>query len=518
MRYAVLVIGSRNPLVALAAALLLVASASEVGAQDVVRAEIEGGTVAANVAANANVAAKKARGRLKVRKIRPRAGRTFVPLDVTVRIRFSRPVDPETISEFTVQFRRLLGEDVSYNLTLEKNNKLIVLTPTGFLDPGKDYEVVVRFGLASDKGRLLKREARAIFFTDATVPPFQFLRPEQFVPIASEMFEGRAAHTATRLDDGSILVAGGMADAARVSDTGELFDTTELEFRAAGSRLLHARAYHEAVPISGSAMLIGGWTGLTADSTTELFDPLTREFRVGPEMIEERDFMAAVTLNDGRVLVVGGLRYVGTGAVFSQTAEIYDPSLGGFRETRQAPLARRAGHRLTVLNDGRVLITGGLPQGSSAVSVAEIFDPARESFVPTGTPSLGFRQLHTATKLSGGAVLLADGGNPKMELYDPGTDRFFEAGGASFARRTRSTASLLSGDRVLIVGGFDQQGENTLILETMDLYLPHLGGGLGRVVRPDVVLPAPRAGHTALGIDDYIFRADQLGLQERRQS
>ncbi len=475
----------RHPLSAVCAALLLLGAVSLATAAD-------------------GPDAKGAKRTLRIRKIRPRAGRTFVKLDTAIRIRFSRPLDPASVTPATVQFRRLLGEDVPYEATFEKRNKRLVLTPTGgALDPGRDYEVVVRLGVRSDKGLRLKRERRAIFFTDSTVPPFQFLRPEQFVPIASQMIEGRAAHTATRLDNGDVLIAGGLSDSARVTDTAEIFDTQELVFRpAATSRLRTPRAYHQAVPVSSGAMLVGGWTGLAASGTTEIYDPLVRDFRPGPDMIEERDFVAAVTLDDGRVLVVGGLRYVGSGATFSLTAEIYDPALGRFRETRSAPLERRAGHCLTLLDDGRVLITGGLPQGASLLATAELFDPSSETFRFTATPALGFRQLHTATKLSGGTVLLADGGNPKMEIYDPVTDRFFAAGGASFVRRTRATASLLAGDRVLLLGGFDQQGETTLILESMDLYLPNHGGGLGRVVRPDVVLPEPRAGHTATELGD----------------
>lgn len=481
----------RTPSLLLAAALLL-APALPARADD-------GGS------APAVVAAKKGRKkkRLKVRKIRPRSGRTFVPLDAAVRIRFSRPVDPETISESTVEFRRLLGDTVPYNVTLEKNGKQLVLTPTGYLDPGRDYEVIVRSGLVSSKGHELKREERSIFFTDSTVPPFQFLRPEQFTTVDSVMFEGRAVHSATLLEDGSVLVAGGQTDTTRVTDTAEVFDAQELEFRpVTASRLRTPRAYHPAVRVSGGAMLVGGWTGLDATETTEIFDPLVIDFRPGPDMLEKRDFHAAVTLEDGRVLVVGGLSYVGNSAIYSLTAEIFDPSLGAFRETRHAPLDRRAGLCLTLLDSGKVLVTGGLPQGSGSLATSEIFDPSSERFTYTSAPALGYRQLHTATKLSGGAVLLADGGNPKMEIYDPTTDRFFDAGGASFARRTRATASLLPGDRVLILGGFDQRGVDTLILESMDLYLPNLGGGLGRVVRPDIVLPEPRAGHSATNLGD----------------
>jgi hypothetical protein len=441
-------------------------------------------------------AAKRPR-RMKVRKLRPRSGKTFVPLDATVRIRFSRAVDPESINRHTVTLRVLGGDEVEWTASVTKGGKLVELTPTTFLNPGVDYQVDVLFGVFGEKGERLKKQKTSIFFTDATIPPFQFIRPEQFEKLDTQMFEGRAEHSAIQLDDGRVLLTGGTSDGTVVSKTADFFDPEQDVFRSVPSQLTTPRAFHPSMPLAGGAMLIGGWDGTTASGTTEIFDPSVVEFRAGPPLIERRDFVDAIMLEDGRVLVVGGLDYIGTSARFSTTAEIYDASTGSFRQTNGSPRDRRAGHKLTLLPDGRVLVSGGQAAGSGGSATAEIFDPRSETFTYTDGPPIGFRQLHTATTLTDGRVLLADGGNGRLELYDPEMDRFFEAGGASFVRRTHATASLLPGDRVLLLGGFDQRGNETLILESMDLYLPNLGGGLGRVVRPDIVLDQARAGHTA---------------------
>ena len=449
------------------------------------------------------VAKKKGKGRkLKVRKIRPRNGKTFVALDASIVVRFSQPVDPASIDEHTVKFRRLLGDDVPWTAELRKGNKQLVIQPGTFLDPGRDYELEVRFGITSDRGVPLRREARSIFFTDATVPPFQFLRPEQFADVETTMFEGRAAHSASVLSSGAVLLAGGQSDYTRVSDTADVFDPADDAFRPVLSKLFTARAYHLGLEVNGGALLAGGWDGNDATATTEIFDPSSGRFARGPTMLEKRDFLAGVVLQDGRVLIVGGLSYSGTSASYSLTAEIFDPATGGWRLTRRAPLERRAGHAMTVLDDGRVLITGGLPPGGASGPVAELFDPESETFTLTGSPSLGYRQLHTSTLLSDGRVLIADGGNGKTELYDPASDRFCDAGGSSFARRTRSTATLLPGDRVLLLGGFASVTGQTLILDSMDIYLATAGGGTGRVVHVDYVLAEPRAGHTATVLGD----------------
>ncbi len=451
------------------------------------------------------VVAKKKSGRpraVRVRKIKPRAGAKFVALDTAIRVRFSRPIDPASVDSSTVVLRRLLGDPITWTAEFDKDGRVLVITPTSFLDPGRDYELVLRTGVRGVDGAGLRRETHAIFFTDPRIPPFQFIRPEQFVALESRMVEGRAYHSSTRMRSGGVLLAGGLVDTVRVADTADVFDPSERRFRPVSTRMSTPRAFHAAVPFGNSVMLVGGWNGSDALAATELYDSSGARFVVGPSMVERRDFTDAVTLDDGRVLVVGGLHYLPTGAAeYSTTAEIYDPHVGGFRLTLSAPRERRVGHRLTLLPDGRVLVSGGQAPGTTTGASAEIFDPDTETFRETLQRPLGFRQLHTATLLGSGFVLIADGGNGKMEVFDPGAERFFDAGGASFVRRTDSTASLLPGDKVLLLGGLAQQASQTIILETMDLYLPNLGGGTGRVVQPDVVLPEPRAGHRATELD-----------------
>src|SRR5439155_25127611 len=131
------------------------------------------------------------------------------------------------------------------------------------------------------------------------------------------------------------------------------------KFRPSGGQLGEKRAYAPAVEFHGGVMLVAGSGQLGALSSTEIYFPEVFEFVTGPALAEQRDYLAAVALKDGRVLVTGGLSYASKGAVYSTTAEIYDPGLGGFRFTRGAPIARRAGHTLTLMPDRKVLIVGG---------------------------------------------------------------------------------------------------------------------------------------------------------------
>jgi hypothetical protein len=77
----------------------------------------------------------------------------------------------------------------------------------------------------------------------------------------------------------------------------------------------------------------------------------------------------ATLLQDGRVLVTGG--YVGTLGLL--TAELYNPATGTWSLTG-AMTARRLWHTATLLPDGRVLIVGGTGSFEPLVS-AELYEP-----------------------------------------------------------------------------------------------------------------------------------------------
>lgn len=103
-------------------------------------------------------------------------------------------------------------------------------------------------------------------------------------------------------------------------------------------------------------------------------------------------------LNDGKVLVTGGIFYKGT-PQNPVIAEIYDPTAGTWTDTG-AIASERLCHTATLLPDGRVLIVGGVAEGGS-IAPAETYDPGSRTF--SGVPALA------APRYAGGAALLSNG-------------------------------------------------------------------------------------------------------------
>ena len=64
-----------------------------------------------------------------------------------------------------------------------------------------------------------------------------------------------------------------------------------------------SRAGHTATLLGDGRVLIAGGRG---DKSSELYDPESHQFVVGPEMVEARSGHSATLLPDGTVLIAGG--------------------------------------------------------------------------------------------------------------------------------------------------------------------------------------------------------------------
>ena len=119
-----------------------------------------------------------------------------------------------------------------------------------------------------------------------------------------------------------------------------------------------------ALLLNGQILIAGGDIGDGGDGATtrvELYDPTLGAFAATGNLNVGREQNATVLLPDGTVLAAGGHGGVPvTGGGFDNlaSAEIYNPVTGRFSSTGSMTTGRDW-LDATLLNDGRVLITGG---------------------------------------------------------------------------------------------------------------------------------------------------------------
>ncbi len=266
----------------------------------------------------------------------------------------------------------------------------------------------------------------------------------------------RHSHTATRLASGKVLIVGGYGSGSTVLSAAELFDPVTNRFTPTGS-MGTARAGHTAVALSDGRILIAGGVGLSWRflSSAELYDPATGRFTPTGNMTVARESHAAVALEQGGVLVVGGHRGRRSDIVLYTSAERYDVAAGTFQRVGDMRV-RRHKHDAVRLRDGRVLITGGTDERDmdGVYNSTELFDPT------TATFSMGPAMVRPRYKHNGSALLLQDGtvlmagGAAQAETYDPRTRTFTLVSGSNQLAGQFSAAAPIAGGGALITGGY----------------------------------------------------------------
>lgn len=278
----------------------------------------------------------------------------------------------------------------------------------------------------------------------------------------ASLAQARGFHTATRLSDGRVLVAGGLGanpagGAPLRLATAELYDPVNNAWTSVGS-LATARSHHAATLLAdGRVLVTGGSTndGNQTTETTELFDPATMAWSPAATLLQARQNHRSVRLADGRVMLIGG----GHQGSLAST-ELYDPATNAW-SAGASMAAPRNYASATVLSSGKVLAVGGWDQlGVVVVGTAELYDPASNTWSPAGALVTG-RYGHEAALLPDGRVLIAAGMGTTVfssaEIYDPASNAWSTTGAMTTARYEPASAVLASG-KVLVTGGSTAAG------------------------------------------------------------
>lgn len=238
---------------------------------------------------------------------------------------------------------------------------------------GKGRRIIVE-GLAANTDRVIARGETGpleLVGTDR-VPVTVFIRATNgFVPpntekapsVCTRLQYPRAGHTATLMNDGRVLIAGG---------------------------------YYENPP--GSRFYL---------KSTEIYDPRTGEVSVGPELSVDRAFHTATHIPGTPFTVIaGGENRVDGGAL--PIADVYDESAGTFLRPK-VMLEPRSRHAAAVPpRGGRLLIAGGFNANGVPLASTEVFDTQTMEFEAGPVLDKGRAEL-SAIGLGSGQILLAGG-------------------------------------------------------------------------------------------------------------
>jgi hypothetical protein len=274
-----------------------------------------------------------------------------------------------------------------------------------------------------------------------------------------------------------VLLAGGELSGTSLA-TAELYDPASGTFTATGN-LNVPRHNHTATLLNdGTVLIAGGSSRIGRNPPTkvpcaELYDPAAKSFKLTGCLGTARDEHTATLLNNGKVLIAGGNANPPGGYLAS--AELYDPATSAFTPAGMMGKTRYL-HTATLLKNGMVLIAGGADatRNAGAIADAELYNPESGAFVATGKLQAA-RYRPTALLLNTGAVLLAGGGDEQgylgsAELYNPTTQTFVATGTLKVARLGHKMVLLKDGT-VLVVAGQGEGGD----LASAELYDPAAG-------------------------------------------
>src|SRR5205814_1183585 len=117
-------------------------------------------------------------------------------------------------------------------------------------------------------------------------------------------------HTATLLQSGKVLVAGGFnncSNSCSILNRAELYDPVSGTWSVTGNLNTARRAFTATLLSNGKVLVAGGYNDVSGDlRSAELYDPSTGRWIVTGNLITPRGIPTATLLLNGKVLVAGG--------------------------------------------------------------------------------------------------------------------------------------------------------------------------------------------------------------------
>ncbi len=302
----------------------------------------------------------------------------------------------------------------------------------------------------------------------------------------------RGLPTVTVLSDGRALIVGGVDAGGSALSSCTIYDPASGSFTVTGS-LNTGRAAHGATLLPNGDVLVAGGSSAFVDPVSAVSGTLrsaevwsatggtwTTVGNLGENLLAP----GLSTLSDGRVMVHGGVAvtfFIGIplGASSTTTCQFFSSGSFSGAPSMQSPRAIHDPNQIE-LNDGRLLVSGGIDvpsllgaMNSAPVATAEVFDPSTNSW--TLVPMAQARVAHAAVLLDDGRAVVLGGAQGTLqtlsstagtEIFDPTTNTW-SAGPTLQQARAAAAGVVMANGAVYLLGG--QGGPTNTTLVTIEL-------------------------------------------------
>jgi Bacterial Ig-like domain (group 3)/Galactose oxidase, central domain len=281
----------------------------------------------------------------------------------------------------------------------------------------------------------------------------------------------------------------------------EFYDLSTKQFSPISPPKQNRNDHTATVLNNGDVLIAGGGT-----ATAELYHPGTFSFSSTGSMANDRSGHTAVLLPDGKVLIVGGLDGQGNS---TSSAELYDPTSGTFSPAGSLSSPRQ-GHGATAYVEGgqsKAIVYGG-SSGSDILGTWEIWDESSNNFVSRGNMAYAVVNFPNPVAISSGDALHIVGGS-QDGLYATAAEQLlqppnFQPGASlQIPRRYFGFTALAAGGGLLATGG--STGGNVSALASAEIRTAsgwQLLSGSATCPGAAGCMTTPRISHTETALPD----------------
>lgn len=220
--------------------------------------------------------------------------------------------------------------------------------------------------------------------------------------VVGKLKKARTHHTQVTLSDGRVMMLGGFYKTKAGNK-----DVLEVEIYDPGTQTSEILAkFKVAVGMTRAELLPDGNVITSNGKQVYLIDILNRKIKLIGSLHEERRWFAHSVLPDGRWVITGG--YEGGAAL---GIEVVDPKLKTITHLAERLGEERYNGRQITLDDGRVLIVGGSDHSGAVGRVKPmlIFDPQTEEVYPLDIPAMYNRTGHHLVLSKDKTILIIGG-------------------------------------------------------------------------------------------------------------